>query len=170
MKGKGRSLAVFREVTEEMLSLIITAFCPTDCVLGCAAKPSREGPWPRVSEPQGAAQGPHVTRMSAVTGLGAALRISHASLSPLSEGGLVHPEGKVKSDCLARVAESLHLLVLRVFALREPFTPSIFRRRYLDSNSTRYFNSHGWVLNTEKFEILIERQLYESKMFYLKEV
>lgn len=30
----------------KVLSLIITAFCPTDCDLGCAAKSQWVGPWP----------------------------------------------------------------------------------------------------------------------------
>lgn len=59
MKGKGQlwqceHLARCCEAAEEMLSLIITAFCPTDCVLGCAARSQWGRTVALISEQQGA--------------------------------------------------------------------------------------------------------------------
>lgn len=75
-----------------MLSLIIIAFCPTDCVLGCAARSQ----WGRIvaliSEQQGVVTEKHRAGMPGhlhvpIAGWGAALRISNASpLLALSEG------------------------------------------------------------------------------------
>jgi hypothetical protein len=107
--GHCQVLAWFYEVTEEMLSLIITAFCTTDCVLGCAARTQWGGTMALILEQQGATERSR-PRLSPVTSTSSlwcwALSTVVAILSLFSEWALVLREWPVTCPHACTVAVS----------------------------------------------------------------